>query len=94
MFMFRYHGHALASASPPCLVRFLILKCIREREVIRERRNLTNPRAFYNKVVASVEKGRITNIVYLHFCKFFYMVPDSIPAAKLERKGFEGWTFK
>lgn len=65
-----------------------------EREVIRERRNLTNPRAFYNKVVASVEKGRITNIVYLHFCKFFYMVPDSIPAAKLERKGFEGWTFK
>lgn len=55
---------------------------------------LPNVVAFCGGVTVSVDKGRATDVVYLHLCKHFDKIPHNILTCTLQGYGFDGWTLR
>jgi len=76
------------------------LRNMEEKEVTGDSHNdltkvkscLTNLVAFYDRVMALVDNGRATDVIYLHLCKAFDTVPHNVLVSILERHRFDGWT--
>lgn len=47
--------------------------------------------AFWMRKCLLVDKGRVTDVIYLDFHKAFYAVPHSILVSEVERDGFDEW---
>lgn len=59
---------------------------------LRGRSCLTNPVAFYYRVIAPVDRGRATYIIYLDLCKAHDTAPHDMLVSKMKKHGFYRWT--
>lgn len=74
-------------------------RCIQYKVVIQDSQNsLTKDKLCLTTLVASCDggtttaiQGRLTNIIYLIFCKVLDIFPHATFVSKLERDGIEGW---